>query len=180
MASAEFTVRKRGGSASCSIQSEQDLVIQDEANFSAAQTLKEYEQELLDLVDPERVRVYLYEKNLLKVNENKTLKDGTKNKKEKMKYVLNETNCIKGTRGLQHVLGLLQSLGNPAHTELANRINTDYYKRMESIHQQYPYELQSVRFRSHHQPEHQQQPAVAMVTTQQVKLMIMGRGYHNV
>lgn len=58
MAAAEFTLRRRSGSVSCSIQSEQDLLIKDEANFSAMQAVKEYEQELLDL-DPERVRVYL-------------------------------------------------------------------------------------------------------------------------
>ena len=140
MASANFTVR---GIRSCSIQSEQDLVIRDEANFSAAQTLKQYEDELLNL-DPEIVRVYLYENNLLKVNENKTLKDGTKNKREKMNYVLNETNCIKGTRGLQHVLEMLRALGNPSYTELANEIDTDYNKRMETIRRQFPHESQPI------------------------------------
>lgn len=141
---AAVTVRRRGGlSVSCSIQSEQDLVIRDEANFSAAQTLRKYEQELLDL-DAERVRHYLYENNLLKVNENKTLKDETKNNKQKMKYVLNETNCIKGTRGLQYILEMLRSLGNPSYTELANKIDSDYNKRMETIRREYPHESQPV------------------------------------
>ena len=133
-AAAEVTGRRRGGSLSCSIQSEQDLLIRDEANFSATQTLNLYEQQLLD-IDPERVRIYLDENNLLKVNENETLKDKTKSNKEKMKYILNETNCIKGTRGLQHILEMLQSLGHPSYIELANIISTDYYRRMD---QQYP------------------------------------------
>lgn len=157
MASANFTVRRAG---SCSIQSEQDLVIKDEANFSAAQTLKQYEHELLDL-HPETVRVYLYEKNLLKVNENETLKDGTKNKREKMNYILTETNCIKGTRGLQHILEMLRALGNPLYTELANKIDTDYNKRMETIRREFPYESQPInveRLRTRSKIESQQQP----------------------
>jgi len=127
----------------------------------------------LDL-DPERVRKYFYEKNLLKVNENKTLKEGTKNKEEKMKYVLNETNCIKGRRGLEHILDLLQSLGDPAYTELANRINTDYYKRMELIRQQYPHELQPVnvvKFRPQKSIDdysHQQEQPAVVATRQKV------------
>lgn len=61
-----------------------------------------------------------------------------------MKYVLNETNCIKGTRGLQHVLDMLHFFGDPSCTELANRIDTDYSNRMEMIRRQYPHELQPV------------------------------------
>ena len=145
MAAVEYTVRRRGrsGSLSCSIQSEHDLMIRDEENFAATQALKKHECELLNL-DPERVRVYLDENNLLKVNENKTLRDGTKSKKEKMKYVLNETNCIRGTRGLQHILEMLRSLGGPSYTELANIIVTDYNNGMEEIRRQYPRESQLV------------------------------------
>ena len=162
-----------------SIQSEQDLLVKDEANFSATQALKEHEHELLNL-DPERVRVYLYEENLLKVNENKTLKDGSKTKKEKMKYVLNETNCIKGTRGLQHVLEMLRSLaiGNPSYTELANRIDTSYNKRMEAIRRQYPRESQTVdverlRTRSSTEGQQQQQPLVAALASQEVWTLLL-------
>lgn len=163
---AAVTVRRRGGSSvSCSIQSEQDLVIRDEANFSAAQTLRKYAQELLDL-DAERVRHYLYENNLLKVNENKTLKDATKNNKEKMKYVLNETNCIKGTRGLQYILEMLRSLGtDPSYTELANKIDSDYNKRMETIRREYPHESQPVNTErySRAQKRAEDQPAQSIV-----------------
>ena len=164
MAAADFTVRRGAGSVSCSIQSEEDLLIRDEANFSAAQTIKQHEHELLDL-DPETVRVYLFENNLLKVNETETLKDGTKSKKEKMNYVLKETNFIKGTRGLQHILKMLRSLGNPSYTELANKIDTDYNKRMEAIRRQYPHEPQpinAVRFRTKCKIESQQQPDVPL------------------
>ena len=169
MAAADFTVRRVGSSVSCSIQSEQDLVIKDEANFSAAQTLKQHEHELLDL-DPETVRVYLDENNLLKVNENETLKDETKNRKEKMNYVLNETNCIKGTRGLQHILEMLRALGNPSYTELANTIDTDYNKRMEAIRRQYPHELQPInvdRLRRSKMESQQQQSVSAPAALRQ-------------
>ena len=170
-------VRKRGVSLSCSIQSERDLLIKDEANFSATQALKEHEYELLSL-DPERVRGYLDEKNLLKVNENETLKDGNKSKEDKMKYVLNETNCIKGTRGLQHILEMLRSLGNPTYMELANKIDTNYNKRMEEICRQYPRESQTVyvdRLRtqgSDSKVENQQQSLVPALAAQEVLLII--------
>ena len=159
---------------SCSIQSEQDLLIKDEANFSATQSLKEHEYDLLSL-DPERIRSYLDEKNLLKVNKNETLKDGSKIKEEKMKYVLNETNCSKGTRGLQHTLEMLRSLGNPSYTELANRIYTSYNKRMEEIRRQYPRESQTIhvdRLRSQssieNKMEDHQQSLVPALAAQEV------------
>lgn len=83
-----------------------------------------------------------------------------------MKYVLNETNCIKGTRGLQHILEMLRSFGNPSYADLANKIDSDYNKRMEAIRRQYPHDVQPVsmdRFRTQsktHKTESQPQQPV--------------------
>ena len=175
MAAVEFTVRRRGrcgSSVSSSIQSEHDLLIRDEENFAATQALKKHERELLNL-DSETVRVYLDENNLLKVNENKTLRDGTKSKKEKMKYVLNETNCIKGTRGLLHILEMLRSLGGPSYTELANKIDTDYNKRMEEIRRQYPRESQPVNVDRFKKKTEKQQSPPATFALQEVYPIMM-------
>lgn len=78
-----------------------------------------------------------------------------------MNYILTETNCIKGTRGLQHILEMLRALGNPLYTELANKIDTDYNKRMETIRREFPYESQPInveRLRTRSKIESQQQP----------------------
>ena len=48
-----------------------------------------------------------------------------------MEYILTGTSCIRGKKGLDLIIGLLQWLGNPTYAELANEMQLAYSKRME-------------------------------------------------
>ncbi|XP_065898287.1 ras-related protein Rab-32B-like isoform X2 [Dysidea avara] len=130
MASVQYIRRRPDPLSSHSVRSEHDLVIRDEANFSATQTLNEFQSNLLKL-DPGRAKNYLH--NQLRVNEARELDKGNGTRKDKMEYILTGTSCIKGKKGLDLILGLLHWLGSPTYAELADEMQLAYSKRMEKV-----------------------------------------------